>query len=401
VNPVQAIPDSTGHFGEYGGKFIPETLSTALLELEEAYAEARSDATFQRELDDLLAHYVGRPTPLYRAERLEQAWAPDRDVKIYFKREDLAHTGAHKINNALGQALLARRMGKRRIIAETGAGQHGVATATACALLGLECRIYMGTEDTRRQALNVFRMRLLGSEVVAVDSGSRTLKDAINQAMRDWVTTVETTHYILGSVLGPHPFPMMVRDFQSVIGREARAQILGLEGRLPTDLIACVGGGSNAIGLFHPFLDDPVRMIAVEAGGEGVATGRHAARFQERAVGVLHGTRTYVLEDADGQIRETHSISAGLDYPAVGPEHAWLHDRGRVSYTVATDAEALAAFRECAERTGVVPALESAHAVAEARKVAACASPGDLLLLNLSGRGDKDVESVSRTLADR
>jgi len=396
-----SIPDSRGRFGAYGGKFIPETLSAALVELEEAYAQVRGDAAFQRELQDLLASYVGRPTPLYRAERLEQAWARGPSVKIYLKREDLAHTGAHKINNALGQALLATRMGKRRIIAETGAGQHGVATATACALLGLECRIYMGTEDTRRQALNVFRMRLLGAEVVAVDSGSRTLKDAINEAMRDWVTTVENTHYVLGSVLGPHPFPMMVRDFQAVIGREARAQIQEREGRLPTHLIACVGGGSNAIGLFHPFLDDPVAMIAVEAGGEGIETGRHAARFQERAVGVLHGTRTYVLEDADGQIRETHSISAGLDYPAVGPEHAWLHDRGRVAYTAATDEEALRAFQECAQLTGIVPALESAHALAEARKVAACASPGDLLLLNLSGRGDKDVETVSRTLAAR
>ena len=396
-----STPDFRGHFGDYGGKFIPETLSAALVELEEAYALARADSAFQQELHDLLARYVGRPTPLYRAERLEEAWAPGRSVRIYLKREDLAHTGAHKINNALGQALLAKRMGKRRIIAETGAGQHGVATATACALLGLQCRIYMGTEDTRRQALNVFRMRLLGSEVMAVDSGSRTLKDAINEAMRDWVTTVENTHYVLGSVLGPHPFPMMVRDFQAIIGREARTQIQEREGRLPTHLIACVGGGSNAIGLFHSFLADPVAMIAVEAGGEGIDTGRHAARFQERAVGVLHGTRTYVLEDADGQIRETHSISAGLDYPAVGPEHAWLHDRGRVTYTAATDEEALRAFQECAQLTGIVPALESAHALAEARKVAACASPGDLLLLNLSGRGDKDVETVSRALADR
>ncbi|MEZ4653159.1 MAG: tryptophan synthase subunit beta [Candidatus Eisenbacteria bacterium] len=390
-----------GRFGSFGGKFIPETLSAALDELEAAYGAAISDPAFQDELADLLAQYVGRPTPLYRAQRLEEAWVPGRDVRIYAKREDLAHTGAHKINNALGQALLAKRMGKPRIIAETGAGQHGVATATACALLGLECRIYMGEEDTRRQALNVFRMRLLGAEVTPVDAGSRTLKDAINEAMRDWVTTVEHTHYILGSVLGPHPFPTMVRDFQAVIGREARQQILTAEGRLPTDLIACVGGGSNAIGLFHPFLGDPVRMIAVEAGGEGIETGRHAARFQDRAVGVLHGTRTYVLEDADGQIRETHSISAGLDYPAVGPEHAWLHDEGRVRYTVATDAEALAAFQECAQLTGVIPALESAHAVAEARKVASCASPGDLLILNLSGRGDKDVETVSRALADR
>ena len=388
-----------GRFGGYGGRFIPETLSAALDELDAAYAQLQADAQFWGEFEGLLREYVGRPTPLFRSRRLEAAW---NLPKLYFKREDLAHTGAHKINNALGQALLAKRMGKARIIAETGAGQHGVATATACALLGLECIVYMGLEDTRRQALNVVRMRLLGAEVVPVDAGSQTLKDAINEALRDWVTNVETTHYILGSVLGPHPFPMMVRDFQSVIGREARRQILEREDRLPSILLACVGGGSNAIGLFHPFLEDAgVRMIAVEAGGEGIASGRHAARFQDQRVGVLHGTRTYVLEDENGQIRETHSISAGLDYPAVGPEHAWLHDSGRVEYEYATDEEALEAFADLTRETGLLPALESAHAVAYARKLASCLSPDDLILLNLSGRGDKDVDVASRSLGPR
>ena len=389
---LPSLPDSSGHFGAYGGRFIPETLSAALDELDRVYAEANGDAAFWQEFELLLRDFVGRPTPIYRARHLEARWG---GAKVYLKREDLAHTGAHKINNSLGQALLTRRMGKKRVIAETGAGQHGVATAAACALLGLECRIYMGTEDCRRQELNVHRMRLLGAEVTPVDSGSRTLKDAINEAMRDWVTNVESTHYILGSVLGPHPFPQLVRDFQAVIGREARAQILEREGRLPTALVACVGGGSNSIGLFHEFLNDAgVRMVAVEAGGHGIASGKHAARFQEAKVGVLHGTRTYLLADEHGQIRETHSVSAGLDYPAVGPEHAWLHDQGRVEYVFATDDEALAAFRELASAEGILPALESAHALAHARKLAPCLAPDDLLLVNLSGRGDKDVQVV-------
>ncbi len=391
---TRAYPDRTGHFGPYGGRFVPETLIAALDDLMVAYRAARSDPAFDRELDGLLREYVGRPTPLYHARRLGENLG---GLRVYLKREDLAHTGAHKINNALGQALLARRMGKRRIVAETGAGQHGVATATACALLGLECRVYMGTEDMARQALNVFRMRTLGAEVTGVDSGSRTLKDAINEAMRDWVTTVETTHYILGSVLGPHPFPQIVRDFQSVIGREARSQILKREGTLPTLLIACVGGGSNAIGLFHPFLRDPsVRMVGVEAGGEGIDSGRHAARFQEHRDGVLHGTRTYVLQNEDGQIRETHSVSAGLDYPAVGPEHAMLFDARRVQYTYATDQEALDAFGYLARVEGILPALEPAHAVAHLRKIGPVLTPEDLVILNLSGRGDKDVETVQR-----
>ena len=393
------LAGSRGHFGSYGGSFIPETLTAALDDLAAAYDAAREDATFWEELSGLMRDFVGRPTPLYRARRLEEAWG---GARVYLKREDLAHTGAHKINNSLGQALLARRMGKPRIIAETGAGQHGVATATACALLGLTCRVYMGTEDIHRQELNVFRMRLLGAEVVPVDSGSRTLKDAINEALRDWVTNVEGTHYILGSVLGPHPFPTLVRDFQTVIGREAREQILAREKRLPSVLVACVGGGSNAIGLFHAFLDDAaVRMVGVEAGGEGIAGGRHAARFQESGIGVLHGTRTYLLEDAHGQIRETHSISAGLDYPAVGPEHALLHDTGRVEYVYATDEEAMAAFEELAAREGILPALESAHALAHARKLAPCLGTEDLLLINLSGRGDKDVQVASSWIRAR
>ena len=393
----RAFPDRTGHFGPYGGRFVPETLIAALDDLTAAYRAARSDPAFDRELDGLLRDYVGRPTPLYLAKRLGESLG---GLRVYLKREDLAHTGAHKINNALGQALLARRMGKRRIVAETGAGQHGVATATACALLGLECRVYMGTEDMARQALNVFRMRTLGAEVTGVDSGSRTLKDAINEAMRDWVTTVENTHYILGSVLGPHPFPQIVRDFQSVIGREARSQIMKKEGTLPTLLIACVGGGSNAIGLFYPFLKDAtVRMVGVEAGGEGIESGRHAARFQEHRDGVLHGTRTYVLQDEHGQIRETHSISAGLDYPAVGPEHAMLFDARRVQYTYATDEEALDAFGYLARIEGILPALEPAHAIAHLRKIGPVLTPEDLVIVNLSGRGDKDVEAVQRHLA--
>jgi tryptophan synthase beta chain len=378
-----------GAFGRYGGRFVPETLVTPLVELATAYREAQGDQGFAEELEQLLTRYVGRPTPLTRARRLEAAWGGGR---VYLKREDLSHTGAHKINNTIGQALLARRMGKRRVIAETGAGQHGVATATAAALLGLSCDVYMGEEDMRRQALNVFRMRLLGAEVRAVSAGSRTLKDAINQALRDWAASVESTHYILGSVLGPHPFPTIVRDFQAIIGHEARAQMLEAEGRLPTHLVACVGGGSNAIGLFHAFLgDEEVALIGVEAGGEGISSGRHAARFQAGREGVLHGTRTFILQDADGQVSSTHSISAGLDYPAVGPEHALLSETGRARYEVASDDEALAAFAELAQLEGIIPALESAHALAYARQLVA-ADQEALVLLNLSGRGDKDME---------
>ena len=386
---------SRGRFGPYGGQFVPETLMPALYELEAAYAQAQADPAFTARLDGLLADYVGRPTPLTRASRLS---AHLGGARIYLKREDLAHSGAHKINNALGQALLAQRMGKRRVVAETGAGQHGVATATACALLGLECVVYMGTVDIARQRPNVFRMQLLGAQVRPVDSGSCTLKDAINEAIRDWVTNVRNTYYLLGSALGPHPYPSMVRDFQSVIGQEARRQILAAEGRLPDMLIACVGGGSNAIGLFHPFLADrSVAMIGVEAGGEGIATGRHAARFgdaQRARPGVLHGCRSYVLQTADGQIMETHSISAGLDYPAVGPEHAWLRDRARVQYTYATDAEALEAFHLLSRLEGIIPALESAHALAEAIKRAPSLPPDGLIMVNLSGRGDKDLDTV-------
>jgi tryptophan synthase beta chain len=394
---MPSITATRGKFGPYGGQFVPEVLMPALLELETAYAEAQADPAFRAELEHLLKTYVGRPTPLTFAARLTEHLG---GAKIYLKREDLAHSGAHKINNALGQALLARRMGKRRIIAETGAGQHGVGTATACALLGLECIVYMGTVDIARQQPNVFRMKLLGAEVRPVESGSRTLKDAINEAIRDWVTNVETTYYLLGSALGPHPYPTMVRDFQSVIGREARAQILEIEGRLPDRLIACVGGGSNAIGLFHSFLDDEaVDMVGVEAGGKGIAGGQHAARFAdpERArVGVLHGTRSFVLQTADGQIRETHSISAGLDYAAVGPEHALLRDQERAGYTYATDDEALAAFHMLAELEGIIPALESSHAVAEAIKCAPALPRDAVLIVNLSGRGDKDLDTVMK-----
>jgi len=387
----------TGAFGRFGGRFVPETLVTPLAELEAAYAEAQADPAFAAELDDLLTRYVGRPTPLTPARRLAAAWGGG---KVYLKREDLCHTGAHKINNTLGQALLARRLKKRRVIAETGAGQHGVATATAAALLGLECDVYMGEEDMQRQALNVFRMRLLGARVRPVASGSRTLKDAINEALRDWAETVETTHYILGSVLGPHPFPTLVRDFQAVIGREARGQILAAEGRLPTHLVACVGGGSNSIGLFHAFVGDPqVALIGVEAGGEGIATGRHAARFQGGREGVLHGTRTLILQDSDGQVSATHSVSAGLDYPAVGPEHAWLEATGRARYAAVTDEEALAALAELARLEGIIPALESAHAVAYTRRVAVeSPDPDSLTVINLSGRGDKDMDLARQHL---
>ena len=382
-------PDARGYFGAYGGRFVPETLVAPIEELTAGYLEARSDASFRRELDSLLEHYVGRPTPLYEARRLG---APAR---VFLKREDLTHTGAHKINNALGQALLARRMGKGRVVAETGAGQHGVATATACALLGLECHVYMGSEDMRRQALNVVRMQLLGATVRQVDAGSRTLKDAINEAMRDWVARVHDTYYLLGSALGPHPYPLMVREFQSVIGREARRQILDQAGRLPDIVVACVGGGSNAIGIFDGFLEDrDVRLIGVEAGGERIAAGRHAARFAGGSTGVLQGTRTFVLQDAAGNIELTHSISAGLDYAAVGPEHAWLRELGRTEYAYATDAEALEGFQTLARLEGILPALESAHAIAYAQRLAREVAEGTVILVNLSGRGDKDVQSV-------
>ncbi len=387
------------YYGAYGGRFVPEILVPAVQELEVAYEQAQADAEFRSELDGLLQTYAGRPTPLTRARRLSDALGGGR---IYLKREDLAHTGAHKINNALGQALLAKRMGKQRIVAETGAGQHGVATATACALLGLNCVVYMGTTDMERQKLNVFRMKLLGADVRGVDSGSRTLKDAINEAIRDWVANVQTTHYLLGSALGPHPYPRIVRDFQRIIGLEARQQILDAEGRLPNLLVACVGGGSNAIGLFHPFMGDPgVAMIGVEAGGTGIQDGRHAARFADPTrgrLGVLHGTRTYVLQDANGQIALTHSISAGLDYAAIGPEHAWLRDVSRASYTYATDDEALDALKRLSELEGIIPALESAHAVAEAIKRAPQMSPDDLIIINISGRGDKDMHTVAGAL---
>ncbi len=387
-------PDARGYFGHYGGRFVPETLMSALGALEHGYRAACADPSFRSELDGLLRDYVGRPTPLYFARALS---AHAGGARIYLKREDLAHTGAHKINNALGQGLLARRMGKRRLVAETGAGQHGVATATVAALLGMECVVYMGSEDMRRQAPNVARMRLLGAEVRAVDSGSRTLKDAINEAIRDWVTHVRSTHYLLGSVLGPHPYPLIVRDFQTVIGREARAQVLDATGQLPTCLIACVGGGSNALGLFHAFLDDPVTMVGVEAGGRGIGSGQHAARFSDPRVGrpgVLHGTRTFLLQDGDGQVLSTHSIAAGLDYPAVGPEHSHLREVGRVEYTSATDEEALHAFEVLCTTEGIIPALESAHALAEALKRAARLSGDQMIIVNLSGRGDKDLSTV-------
>ena len=389
-------PDARGHFGPYGGRFVPETLMHPLQELTAAYEASKVDPEFHRELDHLLTNYVGRPTPLFFAERLTNHLS---GARIYLKREDLCHTGAHKINNAVGQALLAKKMGKTRIIAETGAGQHGVATATVCALMNLKCVVYMGTEDMRRQELNVFRMRLLGAEVVGVEAGSRTLKDAINEALRDWVTNVADTYYLLGSVMGPHPYPVMVRDFQSVIGREARAQMLETEGRLPDLLIACVGGGSNSIGLFHEFIaDSSVKMIGVEAGGRGEALGEHAARFSGGTPGVLQGTHSYILQDEHGQISTTHSVSAGLDYSAIGPEHAYLHDIGRISYSRASDDEALEAFELLARLEGIIPALESAHAVAEVVKVAPSMTSDRIILVNLSGRGDKDVNTVAESL---
>lgn len=392
-------PDEKGYWGEYGGRFVPETLVAPLDELTSAFYTVRDDPDFQAELIDLLQNYVGRPSPLYFAKRLTETLG---GAKIYLKREDLNHTGAHKINNCIGQILLARRMGKKRIIAETGAGQHGVATATVCALFGLECVVYMGTEDMRRQELNVFRMRLLGAEVRGVDSGSCTLKDAINEALRDWVTNVDTTYYLLGSALGPHPYPLMVRDFQSVIGREAREQILEKEDRLPDLLVACVGGGSNAIGLFHAFLNDDIRMIGVEAGGRGGDLGDHAARFMTGGdVGVLQGTKSYLLQDKNGQIALTHSISAGLDYASIGPEHAYLHDIHRVEYVSTNDDEALAAFKTLSETEGIIPALESAHAVAHAIKIAPGMARDQVMIVNLSGRGDKDVNTVREEFARR
>jgi tryptophan synthase beta chain len=392
-------PDERGHWGQYGGRYVPETLMATLEDLTETYEKTKVDPSFQRELDGLLKDYSGRPTPLFHCVRLtEQAGG----ARVYLKREDLSHTGSHKINNALGQALLARRMGKRRVVAETGAGQHGVAVATVCALLDLECVIYMGTDDMQRQALNVFRMQLLGAEVREVDAGSRTLKDAINEALRDWVTNVGDTYFLLGSVLGPHPYPVTVRDFQSVIGRETREQILETEGRLPHTLIACVGGGSNSIGFFYPFLaDKSVRMIGVEAGGSGTNLGQHAARFNPSGggrPGVLQGTMSYILQDERGQIATTHSISAGLDYPSIGPEHAYLHDTGRVEYVSASDSEALEAFQMLSKLEGIIPALESAHAVAHALRVAREMSREQIMIINLSGRGDKDVNTVAETL---
>lgn len=388
------VPDPRGRFGQYGGQYVPETLMPAILELQEVYARLCRDRSFQQEFQACLKKHVGRPTPLYFAKRLTRTMG---GPKIYLKREDLCHTGAHKINNTIGQALLAQRMNKRRIIAETGAGQHGVAVATVAAAFDLEAEIYMGTDDMKRQALNVFRMRLLGATVTGVNAGSRTLKDAISEAMRDWTTNVRTTHYLLGSVLGAHPYPMIIRDFQSVIGHEARHQILEAEGRLPDCLVACVGGGSNSIGLFYPFINDlQIHMVGVEAGGLGLDSGQHAARFSGGSPGVLQGTMTYVLQDQHGQINATHSVSAGLDYPAVGPEHAMYHDSGRIHYTSATDEEALQAFDLLSCEEGIIPALESAHAIAEAVKRARTMKKSHIMIINLSGRGDKDVDQIAR-----
>jgi len=396
---IRRDPDERGYFGPFGGKYVPETLVEPIEELQRAYFAIRDDEAFQAELARLFKHYVGRPTPIYEASRLSAA---SGGARVFLKREDLTHTGAHKINNALGQALLAVRMGKRRIVAETGAGQHGVATATACALLGLECHVYMGVDDMARQALNVVRMRLLGAEVVGVDAGSRTLKDAINEAMRDWVTNVTSTYYLLGSALGPHPYPLMVREFQSVIGREARAQMLEQAGRLPDAVVACVGGGSNAMGIFDAFVADAgVRLIGVEAGGERIARGRHAARFAGGSMGVLQGTRTFVLQDDDGNIELTHSVSAGLDYAAIGPEHAYLRHVGRAEYAYATDAEAVAAFKTLARLEGILPALESSHAIAHAQTLGRELGPSAIILVNLSGRGDKDVHTMEQHVENR
>jgi tryptophan synthase beta chain len=407
-NSFRTGPDERGHFGIYGGRFVAETLMPLILELEKAYAAAKADPAFQREMDGYLTHYVGRPSPLYYAERLTEylrAAAAKKGraggAKIYFKRDELNHTGAHKVNNVLGQILLARRMGKPRVIAETGAGQHGVATATMCARFGLKCVVYMGAVDVERQKPNVFRMRMLGAEVRPVTSGSKTLKDAMNEALRDWVSNVADTFYCIGTVAGPHPYPMMVRDFQSVIGRETREQMLQAEGRLPDSLVACIGGGSNAMGLFHPFLDDRgVEIYGVEAAGRGLKSGRHAASIAGGRPGVLHGNRTYLLMDDDGQIAEAHSISAGLDYPGIGPEHAWLNDVGRVKYLAATDKEALAAFRLCCRLEGIIPALEPAHALAKVIELAPTKPRDHLMVMNLCGRGDKDLETVARHLGD-
>jgi tryptophan synthase beta chain len=397
-NTYRSGPDERGQFGMFGGRYVAETLMPLILELEQAYEAARQDPSFAAELGYYLEHYVGRPSPLFLAERLTRHLG---GAKIYLKREDLNHTGAHKINNAIGQVLLARRMGKPRIIAETGAGQHGVATATACALLGFRCEVYMGSVDIERQRLNVFRMRLLGAEVTSVESGTKTLKDAMNEAFRDWVTNVRDTHYVIGSAAGAHPYPMMVRDFQSVIGKEARAQILEQEGRLPDAVVACVGGGSNAIGLFYPFVqDEGVRMVGVEAAGHGLEPGKHAATLVAGSLGVLHGARSYLLQDERGQVLDTHSVSAGLDYPGVGPEHSYLKDAGRAEYVPCTDAEAMEAFQLLCRTEGIIPALESAHAVAHAVKLAREMPPESILLVNLSGRGDKDVEQVQRMLGE-
>lgn len=392
---LQSIPDARGHFGIFGGRFVPETLIPALDELEQEYRKAQQDPEFQREFQYYLRHYVGRPTPITFAERLSEYLG---GARIYLKREDLCHTGAHKINNTLGQILLAKRMNKRRIIAETGAGQHGVATATVCARFGFECEVYMGEEDVHRQALNVFRMRLLGAKVIPVTSGTRTLKDATSEAIRDWVTNVRTTHYIIGSVVGPHPYPMIVRDFQSVIGQESRQQMLELTGKLPDVVVACVGGGSNAMGIFYPFLDDPVRLIGVEAAGRGLHTSEHAATLAKGRPGVLHGAASYLLQDEYGQVMPTHSISAGLDYPGVGPEHSYLKETGRAEYVTATDEEALEALQTLARMEGIIAALETAHAVAHAMKMAPALPKDSTILINLSGRGDKDVDIVSRAL---
>ena len=399
LNTLRHGPDGRGRFGEYGGRFVAETLMPLILELEAAYEAAKIDPAFRTELDGLLKHYVGRPSPLWFARRLTEHFG---GAKIYFKREELNHTGAHKVNSCVGQILLAQRMGKTRIIAETGAGQHGVATATVCALMGLPCVIYMGATDVERQKPNVFRMKLLGAQVHSVSSGAGTLKDAMNEAMRDWVANVADTYYLIGTVAGPHPYPAMVRDFQSVIGDEARVQMQEAEGRLPDAVIASVGGGSNAMGIFHPFLDEPgVRLIGVEAAGRGLDTQEHAASIERGRPGVLHGNRTYLLQDGDGQITEAHSISAGLDYPGIGPEHAWLHDIGRAEYVGATDDEALEAFQLCTRMEGIIPALECAHALAYIAKLAPTLGPDQIILLNLSGRGDKDVPTVAAHLGDR
>ncbi len=395
-NTYRAGPDENGRFGLFGGRFVAETLMPLILSLEQAYEAAKVDPSFQKDMVSYLKHYVGRPSPLYFAERITQHLG---GAKIYFKRDELNHTGAHKVNNVLGQILLARRMGKKRIIAETGAGQHGVATATLCARFGLECIVYMGAVDVARQASNVFRMKMLGAQVVPVQSGTKTLKDAMNEALRDWVTNVETTFYCIGTAAGPHPYPAMVRDFQSVIGKETREQMQEAEGRLPDSLIAAIGGGSNAIGLFHPFLDDPdVRMWGVEAAGHGLSSGLHAASLTGGAPGVLHGNRTYLLMDEDGQIKDAHSISAGLDYPGIGPEHAWLHDSGRVSYISATDEEALEAFKLCSKLEGIIPALEPAHALAKVIELAPTLPQDHLMVMNLCGRGDKDIPQVAEIL---